>query len=88
MSDIFRNHELDWMRSVRANATPPTVTTTTAREFDRCQHVATIPVWHELDFDKIQTVEDVKNILRVLNIRFKDECEDFDLVQPYIKGEQ
>lgn len=40
----------------------------------------------EIDFDKVQTVEDIKNLLKGMNIVvFDDGREQFAVMRPYLK---
>lgn len=43
------------------------------------------PQLYEIDFDKVNTLEDVKNILDGLRIQFTELAPAWDELQPYLK---
>ena len=49
------------------------------------EHTFVMPKMYELDVDKIQDLDDVKSLLRVLQIQFSDQCRDFESVAHLLK---
>ena len=43
--------------------------------------------YYKIDFDKIKTVKDIKEILKALDITFSDTCKNFDNIKKYLKPE-
>lgn len=49
---------------------------------------ARIPTYHSLDVDKIQTIEDIKLVLKYLDLHVADTHEDFSKVKHLLKIEK
>jgi len=57
----------------------------TPSKYITSSHVFSQPMYYRLDFDKIQTLEDVINVLRLLNIHIPDDATNFDKWKAYLK---
>lgn len=44
-----------------------------------------VPKIYEIDFDKVKTLEDVKTILKHLNLTVHEYAETFELLKPFLK---
>lgn len=49
------------------------------------EHAFIVPKMYELDVDKIQDLDDVKSVLRALQIQFSDHCHGFASVAHLLK---
>ena len=41
--------------------------------------------YHEIDFDKVNSVEDIKLILNALGVKFSNNNPKFDTLEPFFK---
>ena len=41
--------------------------------------------YHEIDYDKVNTVEDIKLILNALGVKFTSNHPKFDTLEPFFK---
>jgi hypothetical protein len=55
----------------------------TEEEINNASYIA--ETYHEIDYDKVNTVEDIKLILNALGVKFSNNNPKFDTLEPFFK---